>query len=98
MAFLLDFVFERAARHILHDDIVRLAVHTDIKDIDDIRMTQPGSCLCFTMEAVDEFRIALELFMQDLHRYRTIQQQIFCLIDIGHTAAANELLELIALI
>ncbi len=57
-------------------------------------MLPPG----FTLEFIEEILVLLECLMQDLDGHRPVEQAILCLVDIGHAASADQLLEFIALI
>ena len=72
--------------------------NTNIVNIDDIRMRETRGSLSLALEFIDEFLVLLELFMQDLDGHRPIEQTVLCLVDIGHAAPADQLLEFIALI
>ena len=98
MPLLLDELLEGTARHIFHDNIMIVARHTNIIDVDDIRMREARGRLRFPMKLLDEFLIAFELRMQNLHGDRTIEQLVMRFIDIRHPAAADQLLKFIALI
>jgi hypothetical protein len=74
-----------------------IALHTYIKNIDDIGVRQTGCRLGLPMEFVDELSVALELLMEYLHRHGTVQQLVPGPVDICHTAPSYELQELIAL-
>ena len=51
VAALLDGGLEIRAAHVLHDDVVRIAVTAPIVDVDDVGATQVGGSLCLLPEA-----------------------------------------------
>ena len=61
----------------------------DIVHIDDVGMGESCRRLGFHPEFGDKGLIFPELLLQHLHRHKTVQLVVFCLIDISHSARTD---------
>ena len=91
-------VGERAALHVLHGDEVGVGVLAPVVDGDDVGMVEVGGRLGFAAEPLDEVRVGGELGEQHLDGHRAIEQQVACQEDVGHSAAPDALLDLVAVV
>ena len=82
----------------LHDDKVCICRTGHIVNADDVGVGQHGDRLRLRVEATVEFLVLGELVLQHLHRYQTVQAMIQRLIYHRHTADADHLHDLIAVI
>ena len=93
-----DVLLQRLARHILHDDVIRVAVMPDVVNPDNVRMRQFPRRLRFMPETHDKFPILRKLAVQHFRRHHAIEHRISRFIHIGHPARADFFQELIAIV
>jgi hypothetical protein len=67
-----DDLLERAALNVLHDDVIRIIVATQIVDGHDAGVRQTGGELCLLLEAAHKLGLAKVLLMQDLDRHDAV--------------------------
>src|SRR5512144_1863495 len=84
---------KRTAVEILHHEVCDTAVRSirepEIRDIHDIRMSQPPCCTSFTTKTFDDLRPLHILRSNDLDRHRPLGSDVRCKVDGTHTAAAE---------
>ena len=68
----------------------------DIIDLDDIRMGQHGDRLALILKAAQKLLIVTEFLSQHLNRHRLAVGDVCGLIDIGHPADPDQLIDKVA--
>ena len=91
-------VGQRAALHVLHGDEVGAGVLAPVVDVDDVGMAQVGRRLRLAAEPLDEVGVGGELGEQHLDRHLAIEQQVAGDEHVGHTAATDSLVDLVAVV
>ena len=91
-------VGERATLHVLHRHEVRVRVLTPVVHADNVRVVEVGGRLRFTAETLDEVRVDRELGEQHLDRNGPVEQEIAREEHVGHAAAPDALLNLVAVV
>ena len=91
-------LFERLALDELHDNILRLAAVADIVDRNDIRLREHGDRVRLRLKAVFQLGIRRHLIAQDLDGNIAVQLVAHGLVDDRHTAAADDLQDLVAVV
>jgi hypothetical protein len=91
---------ERAALHVLHDDVrSRHAVQVvlaGVEDRDDVRVRELGHRLGLAAEALAEGLLTAELGVQCLDRDLSVEHRVVREMDRGHTALAEQVAQLVA--
>ena len=89
---------ERPALHVLHGDEVGAGVLAPVVDVDDVGMAQVGGRLRLAPKALDEVRVDGELGEQHLDRHLAVEQQVAREEHVGHAAAPDALVDLVAVV
>ena len=79
-----------------HDDEVRIAFVTEIVDVDDVGMREPGGGLRFIRKALDEIVVGRKLVAQHLDRNATAQQQVGAAVHDRHPAGTQAGIDAVA--
>ena len=87
---------EGPALDVLHHDVVRLAVHAGVVDVDDVGVVEAGGGLGLAAEPLHEARVPGELWGQDLYGHRAVERGVEPSEDLGHTARADARLQAVA--
>ena len=95
-ATLLDGGLEVGAAHVLHDDVIRIAVATPIVDVDDVRAAQVCGRLGLLSEPRGEVGIGCVLREHHLDGDSPAKCRIGGLVNLSHAAHADFLGDLIA--
>ena len=89
---------QRAALHVLHGDEVGARVLAPVVDVDDVGVAEVGGRLGLAAEALDEVGVDGELGEQHLDRHLAVEQQVAGEEHVGHTAAPDPLVDLVAVV
>ena len=84
-----DQLLERAAREVLHRDVVRVVVLAAVVDADDVRVLEAGGGLGLAPEALDEARVLGEPVVQELQRDLAPELLVLGEEHIGHASGAE---------
>ena len=93
-----DDLREAAALDVLHDDEVGAALLAPVVDGHDVGVVQVGRGLGLAAEALDERRVLGVLGEQHLDRHRPVEQQVAGQVDVGHAAAGQLAMQLVAIV
>ena len=96
--FLLDERLQVGAWHVFHHDEQMFLVQTKIVDCDDIWVGEVGGCLGFLPEAFAKRHILRKILSQCFNCNITLEHQVFGFINNSHSAGAQRLFELVAVI
>lgn len=91
-------LLERLAFDKLHDDILRLPAVADIVDRDDIRLREHGDSVRLRLKAIFQLSVRRHFIAQDLDGDIAVQLVAHGLVDDRHTAAADDLQDLVAVV
>ena len=94
--FFLNIALERDPVDQLHDDVVGAFFLAHIIDIDNIRVHQTGSRLCFHAEFGYKRRVLGKLLFEHLDSHHAVEPVVLCLIYIGHAAGTDLFQHLVA--
>ena len=86
------------AVHVLHHDEVRAALLPPVVDGDDVGVGQVGGGLRLPAEAGHEAGVGGELGEEHLDRHPPLQQTVARQVDVGHAAATETGLDLVAVV
>ena len=86
---LADQLLERAAREVLHRDVVGAVVGAAVVDADDVRVLQAGGGLRLAAEALDEAGVLGEPAVQQLQRDLAPELLVLGQEHVGHAAAPS---------
>ena len=92
-----DPVLEGAALDVLHDDEGAVLVLADVKDLDDVRVVEPGGEARLAREPLAHLVVAGEVVGEELDGDLAVELQVTGAVDRGHAAVAQPVLELVAL-
>ncbi len=92
---IVEIVFQRDARDVLHDHVVLLAFDVEVEDLHDVGVMELGDGLRLALEAPQEVGRLGEVRVHDLDRDKAIQVGVESFVDLGHAAAPETFLELI---
>ena len=81
---------------VLHHDVVGARLLAPVVDADDVGVVEVGGGLGLPAEALDERRVGGELGEQDLDRDRAVEQLVTREEHLGHAAAGDRAVELVA--
>ena len=84
-----DAIGQRLAFEELEDEVVEIAVASDVVDRADVRIVERGDGARFLFEAPARFRVRRERAGQHLHRHGPIEPRITGAIDLAHAACAE---------
>ena len=98
LAAALHVLLEGNALNELHDDVLRIITAGHIVHGYDIGMGELGDGLALIPEAAAEIRAVRKIALQNFHSHQTIQTMTLRLIDVGHTAAADQFQDLISVV
>ena len=91
-------ICERLPLNLFHRNEVGTFEFAPVVDAHDVGMRQVCSRLCFTPEPLDKVLVHSKLRKQHLHRNLTVKQQVARRKDVGHPAASNPLVHLVAVV
>ena len=94
---LLDQLLERIAFDIFHDDVMLIAIVSDIIHIDDIGMRKLGDGSGFSFETFQCHLIICHIRFQDLDGNFPFQYFIISKIDIRHAAFSDQFHDLVTI-
>ena len=95
-ASLADQLLERAAREVLHRDVVRAVVGAAVVDADDVGVLEAGRRLGLAAEALDEVRVLGEAAVQQLQRDLAPELLVLGQEHVGHPPGAEAREHLVA--
>ena len=91
-------VGQRAPVHVLHHHEVRAALTAEVEDADDVGVVEVGRRRGLAAEPLDEVRIGGVLGEQHLDRHRTVEQPVAGEEHVGHAAAPDAAVDLVAVV
>ncbi len=89
-------VAQRAAGHVLHDEVGDLAVGALVEDRHDVAVVELGRGLGLALEALGERGVVAEAVVHDLDGHLATESLIGGLEDAGHPAARDALADEVA--
>ena len=84
-----DQLLERAARQVLHRDVVGVLERAAVVHADDVGVLQPGGGLSLAPEALDEVGVGREPAVQELQRHLAAKLLVLGEEHVGHAAGAE---------
>ena len=87
---------ERTAVDELHDDEVRPVVLSPVEHRNDVRVREVGGRLRLAPEALDERSVDRQLGEEDLYGHRTVQEAVVSAVNLGHSAAGDQVDQLVS--
>ena len=91
-----EIILEGDPFDILHHDILDHVAETDVVDLNDIRMREDRDRLRFVFEPAEEFAVLGVFLLENLHGDGAVVDQIVRPVDEGHSARADQALDLVA--
>ena len=82
--------------HVLHDDEVRAVGLAPVEHRHDVGVLQVGGRLGLAAEALDESCVGGQRREQHLDRHRPVEHLVACQVDLGHAAAPEPPVQLVA--
>ena len=96
--FALDDLRKRATLDVLHDDEVGAELLAPVVDRHDVGMVQVRGGLRFASEPLDEGIVAGMFREENLHRDRSIEEEIAGQIDVGHATAGELAVQFVTIV
>ena len=91
-------VGQRPSVDVLHGDEVGRGVFPPVEHVDNVRMVEVRRRLRLAAEALDEVGVDGELRKEHLDRHLAVEQTVVAEEDVGHAAASDALLHLVAVV
>ena len=92
---LVQVLLEGDAVDVLHHDVLQPLAKAHVQHLDDVGVVEDGDGLRLVAEATHELVVGQKLIPQDLYRHGAIVDIVIRLVDVGHTAHADQLAHLI---
>ena len=94
-AFLLDILLQGDAVDKLHDDVLDLVAKADIVHLDNVGVVEPRDGLGLIAETAQEIAVVGKFFLQNLDGHPAALHAVVGLVDIGHAAHADKLVDFV---
>ena len=91
-----DELLQVLAVDVLEDDVLAAVLLAPVDHRDDVRVLELRDGARLALEALDEVVVVVVLLVQDLQRDVALEQGVVGLVDAGHAAVADDLLQLVS--